>query len=110
MLRDLFRTGEQFEEASAIIDRQIGVLRQLGAAVAERLTTGIDLVGLMPTLRVNSDELQTRLMRACGDGVPAVRSTHSQRSSHPEEYLKGTDLETRFNETLKAGRIRTRST
>ena len=103
VLRDLFRQGEQFEEANAIVDRQITVLREHGAAIEEGLTTGADLLALMPTLRVNSDELQT-----------AFDSYLRRRGSSPlntfaalvatGKYLKGTTLETRFKETMMAGR------
>ena len=58
-LRDLFRQGEPFEEANDIVERQVALMRQRGASVKDGLTTGIDLIALMPTLRVNSDELQT---------------------------------------------------
>jgi len=39
VLRDLFRKGEQFDEANTIVDRQLAVLHEHGAALVEGLTT-----------------------------------------------------------------------
>lgn len=104
VLRDLFRIGEQFEEANAIVDRQIAVLRKHGAAVEEGLTTGTDLLALLPTLRVNSDELQSAFdayLRRRGSTSPVDTFAALVATG---KYLKGTTLETRFKETTKAGR------
>jgi predicted enzyme related to lactoylglutathione lyase len=45
VLRDLFRKGEEFEEANAIVERQIRALSESGAAIVEDLTTDIPNVG-----------------------------------------------------------------
>ena len=103
-LRDLFRQGEPFEEANDIVERQVAVMRQRGASVKDGLTTGTDLIALMPTLRVNSDELQTAFdsyLRRRGPRSP-VNSFAALVATG--KYLRGTTLETRFKETMAAGR------
>ena len=40
-------------------------MRAQGALVVDGLTTGIDLLGFMPTLRVNSYELQPAVDATC---------------------------------------------
>lgn len=59
VLRDLFRTGNEFEEGNAIVLRQIDMMREQGAAVTRDLTTGTDLFAAMPGLRANNFELPT---------------------------------------------------
>lgn len=58
VLRDLFRQGPEFSEGNAIVDARLTTFRELGATVADRLSTGEDLVAAMPTLRVTSFELR----------------------------------------------------
>ena len=102
-LRDLFRQGEPFKEGNEIVERQVALMRQQGAAVKDGLTTGTDLIALMPTLRVNSDELQTAF-----DSYLRRRGPQSPINSFAAlvatgKYLRGTTLETRFKETMAAG-------
>ncbi|HUE85223.1 MAG TPA: amidase family protein [Vicinamibacterales bacterium] len=58
VLRDLFRTGAEFDEGNRIIEQQIAFMRDRGATITEDLTTGLDLVALMPRLRLNDFELR----------------------------------------------------
>lgn len=104
VLRDLFRKGESFEEANRIVERQVVVLRGHGATIVGDLTTGADLLALMPTLRVNSDELQTAFDTYLRRRGPASPVNTFAALVATGKYLKGTTLETRFLETMKAGR------
>lgn len=103
VLRDLFRQGEQFEEANHLVEQQISVMRQRGASVKDGLTTGVDLIGLMPTLRVNSDELQTAFDSYLRRRGPDQTVTSFAALVATGTYLRGTTLETRFRETMGAG-------
>ncbi|HUF71131.1 MAG TPA: amidase family protein, partial [Longimicrobiales bacterium] len=58
VLRDLFRTGAEFDEGNRTIEQQIAFMRDRGATIPEDLTTGLDLVALMPRLRLNDFELR----------------------------------------------------
>jgi amidase len=58
VLRDLFRKGDQFAAGNRLIDGEIALLAQRGAIVVDGLTTGLNLVALMPTLRLNNFELR----------------------------------------------------
>ena len=103
VLRDLFRKGDEFAPGNALIDRQIALLRERRASVVDGLTTGLDLVAMMPTLRVNSYEL-----RPAFDSYLLRRGPTSPVKSLAEliatgNYLKGGTLEVRFQETMKAG-------
>jgi Asp-tRNA(Asn)/Glu-tRNA(Gln) amidotransferase A subunit family amidase len=103
VLRDLFRSGGQFEEANQIVEQQITLMRQRGASVKGRLTTGLDLIGLMPSLRVNSDELQTAFdsyLRRRGPDRPIPSFAALVATG---KYLRGTTLESRFKETIALG-------
>ena len=73
VLRDLFRTGEQFDEAHKIIERQIDVLRERSASVTRDVTTGTNLFALMPDLRANNFEMPTAFdsyLRRRGESRP----------------------------------------
>jgi len=103
VLRDLFRPGEMFVAGNALVERQIDVLRAHGAEVIVDVTTGEDLIAAMPSLRVNSYELQTSMdayLRRRGPDSP-VR-TFAQLASL-EVFAAGGTLGQRFQETLKAG-------
>jgi Asp-tRNA(Asn)/Glu-tRNA(Gln) amidotransferase A subunit family amidase len=107
VLRDMFRKGPEVAAGNAVIDAQIDLLRSSGAIIVDGLSTGTDLLGLMPTLRVNSYELQ-----ASFDGYLRRRGTASPVKTFAElmatgKYLKGDTLETRFKETLQAGDLHT---
>lgn len=104
VLRDLFRKGESFQEANSIVERQVVTLRDHGATIVSDLTTGADLLALMPTLRVNSDELQTAFDTYLRRRGPSGSITTFAALVASGKYLKGTTLETRFLETMKAGR------
>ena len=103
VLRDLFRQGEMFAAGNALIENQIDVLRRIGAEVIAGLTTGEDLIGAMPNLRVNSFELQTAFdayLRRRGPESPV--KTFAELASL-DVFAKGGTLSQRFQETMKAG-------
>ena len=58
VLRDLFRQGKEFEEGNKLIDDQIALMRMQRAVVVEGINTGMDLVSLLPVLRLNNYELR----------------------------------------------------
>ncbi len=103
VLRDMFRKGAEVEPGNAIIGKQLALMAANGAIVIDGLSTGTDLIGLMPSLRVNSYEL-----RAAFDSYLRRRGPASPVKSFAElfasgKWLKGGVLEARFNDTMKAG-------
>lgn len=105
VLRDLFRTGEQFDAGNAVIGKQIALLRESRASITDGLTTGLDLITLMPTLRVNSFELRTAF-----DAYVARRGPSSPVKTLAEliatgKYLRGGTQEVRYRETMQVGRL-----
>jgi amidase len=103
VLRDLFRIGAQFEPINKLIEAQIAVMRAQGAEVTDPVTTGSDVVAMMPTLRVNSYEVKPAF-----DGYLRRRGAASPVKTFADlvatgRWLKGGTLETRFVETMKAG-------
>jgi len=103
VLRDMFRKGTEVEAGNAVVEKQIDLLRSNGAIVVDGLTTGADLLNLMPSLRVNSYELQSAFdsyLRRRGPASPVKTFAELAASGR---FLKGGTLETRFQETLQAG-------
>jgi amidase len=73
VLRDLFRRGPPFDRGHKLIEDQIALLRTGRAVVVDGLSTGMDLVSLMPLLRLNNYELRTAFdayLRRRGSGSP----------------------------------------
>jgi amidase len=105
VLRELFRTGSEFDAANAIIGTQIALLGARGAIVVDDLRTGLDLLSLMPQLRVNSFELRTAFDSYLVRRGPAspVKSLAALIASG--NYLKGGTQELRYQETMKVGRL-----
>jgi amidase len=107
VLRDMFRKGDVVQAGNALIEKQLELMRAQGALVVDGLTTGIDLLGFMPTLRVNSYELQPAVdayLRRRGPASPVKTFAELYNSG---KWLKGGILETRFHETMKAGNLET---
>ena len=103
VLRDLFRKGEQFDAGNKLIDKQLALLRDHRAAVIDGLSTGIDLVSLMPFLRVNGYELRTAFdsyLRRRGPSTPVKTLADLIATG---KYLKGGTQETRYQQTMKVG-------
>ncbi len=103
VLRDLFRQGEMFDAGNALIAKEIEVLRGHGADVIADLTTGEDLVGAIPNLRVNNYELQTAFdayLRRRGPASPV--KTFADLAAL-KVFAPGGNLATRFQATMKAG-------
>jgi Asp-tRNA(Asn)/Glu-tRNA(Gln) amidotransferase A subunit family amidase len=103
VLRDLFRKGMEFNAGNKLIEDQIALLRDRRAVVIDGLSTGLDLLSLMPSLRVNSFELRTAF-----DAYLLRRGATSPIKTFAElvasgRYLKGGGQETRFQETMKVG-------
>jgi Asp-tRNA(Asn)/Glu-tRNA(Gln) amidotransferase A subunit family amidase len=98
VLKDLFRVGEPFEPVNDLITRQIALMRQHGAVVIDGLTTGQDLVGLFPALRVNRYELRLALDAYFVRRGPASPIRNVKELADSGLYLKG--LGNRFRESL----------
>ena len=107
MLRDMFRKGDVAQAGNALIEKQFELMRAQGALVVDGLTTGIDLLGFMPTLRVNSYELQPAVDAYLRRRGPASPVKTFAGSTNGATWLKGGILETRFHETMKAGNLET---
>ena len=101
VLRDLFRKGEQFDEGNNLVERQINMLRGLGATARE-VTSGADLFALMPRLRVNDFELPTAFdsyLRRRGHSRPvATFAVLAKTGKHLNAALAN-----RLNQTLLNG-------
>ena len=105
VLRDLFRKGEQFEAGNAIVDRQIALLRSRSASVTDGLSTGLDLLALMPNLRVNGYELRTAFDAYLVRRGPASPVKTLAELIATGKYLKGGTQELRYRETMKVGAL-----
>jgi Asp-tRNA(Asn)/Glu-tRNA(Gln) amidotransferase A subunit family amidase len=105
VLRDLFRKGEEFEPGNKVIEGQIALLREGRAIVIDDLSTGLDLIALMPSLRVNSFELRIAFdayLRRRGPSSP-VKSLADLIATG--KYLKGGTQELRYQETMRVGAL-----
>ena len=101
VLRDLFRTGAEFDAGNAVIEKQLGVFRNGRATVIDGVTTGMDLVAAMPTLRVNSFELRSAFdayLRLFRPSSPIKTLADLIATG---KYLKGGTLERRYQEATK---------
>jgi Asp-tRNA(Asn)/Glu-tRNA(Gln) amidotransferase A subunit family amidase len=99
VLRDLFRKGEEFEPGNTLILQQIALIREQRALVVDGLSTGMDLVALMPSLRLNSYELRFAFdayLRRRGPASP-VKSLAELAATG--KYLKSLDRQ--FQQALK---------
>ena len=101
VLRDLFRREREAAAGNTVIDRQLWLLTAGGAFLTDDLTTGIDLIARMPSLRLNSYELRPvfdAYLKRRGPASP-VKSLADLIASG--KYLRGGNMETRFQETMK---------
>ena len=101
IFRDLFRQGDEFAAGNALVDRQLGHLSRQGGALADGLTTGENLIAMIPTLRVNSFEIRAAFnayLRRRGPSSPVKTLSDFIAGGI---YLKGRNLETRFRENLQ---------
>ena len=103
VLRDLFRTGDQFASGNAIIEREISSIREHRAVVIDGLRTGLDLLSLMPQLRVNNYELRVAFdayLRRRGPSSPVKTLAELLATG---KYLRS--LDARFEEVMKVGAV-----
>lgn len=99
-LTDLFRTGPEFDGANARVAKQIALLGGRGATIVDNVRTGMNLIGMMPTLRLNSFELRPSFdayLQRRGDAK--VRTLADLIATG--QWLKGGNLELRLQETMK---------
>jgi Asp-tRNA(Asn)/Glu-tRNA(Gln) amidotransferase A subunit family amidase len=95
----MFRAGAEFAPANDAITAQIALLAQRGAVVVDDLRTGLDLIAIMPTLRLNSFELRSAFdayLRRRGDAK--VKTLADLIATG--RFLKGGNLELRMQETM----------
>jgi Asp-tRNA(Asn)/Glu-tRNA(Gln) amidotransferase A subunit family amidase len=103
VLRDLFRQGAEFQAGNQVVERELNLIKEQGAIIADGLSTGMDLVQMMPTLRVNDFEL-----RFAFDAYLARRGPQSPVKSFEELAASGrflSSLAPRFQETLRRERL-----
>ena len=105
VLRELFRRGDEFAEASALVDRQIDVIRQHGASIVEDLTTGGRLIERFPNLRVNDFELRVTLDAYLARRGPASPVKTLSELVASGRFLKS--LEPRLRQALTVGSLDT---
>jgi amidase len=101
VLRDLFRTDAQAAAGNALVEQQLPLLAARGAAIVDGQTTGVDLIGQMPSLRLNSYELRPAFdayLKRRGPSSPIKRLLELIATG---KYLRGGNMETRFEETMK---------
>ena len=99
VLRDLFRKGAEFAPGNRLIDAQIEAMARHGAAIERELTTGVDLVGALPTMRLNVYELKAGLDAYLRRRDGAVKSLAELAASG--KYLKVKRIDDRFAEAAK---------
>lgn len=58
VLRDLFRTGPEFQPINELIEGQIALMRREGAVIIDGLSTGMDLVAFFPMARASVYEFK----------------------------------------------------
>src|SRR5439155_21989994 len=99
VLRDLFRKGEEFESGNKLIEQQIAFMRDQRAVVIDGLTTGANLVSLMPLLRLNNYELQFAFDAYLRHRGPASPVKSLGELAATGKYLKS--LERQFQQAVK---------
>jgi Asp-tRNA(Asn)/Glu-tRNA(Gln) amidotransferase A subunit family amidase len=99
-LVDLFRAGPDFDAANVLVAKQIALLGGSGVTVVENVRTGMNLIEMMPTLRLNSFELRPSFdLYLLRRGDPAVKTLADLIATG--KWLKGGNLELRLQETMK---------
>ena len=101
VLRDLFKREAEATAGNALVEKQLPLFATHGATIVDQLTTGIDLIARMPSLRLNSYELRPAFdayLKRRGPSSPVRALTELIASG---KYLRGGNMETRFEETLK---------
>ena len=107
VLRDLFREGEPFAPINARLRARIADLRAAGTTVIDDLSTGLDLVAQMPTLRANNYEYRFAFDAYLARLGPASPVTSFAEFVARGEYPRGGPLEARFQDMLKVGPLDT---
>jgi amidase len=99
-LVDLFRAGPEFTDTNALVAKQIALLGGRGVTIVENVRTGMNLIEMMPTLRLNSFELRPSFdVYLARRGHPQVKTLADLIATG--KWLKGGNLELRLQETMK---------
>jgi amidase len=98
VLRDLFRKGAEFTPVNQLIDTQIDVIARQGAAIERDLTTGVDLLAALPTMRLNVYELKAGLDAYLRRRDGPVKSLAELAASG--KYLKVKRIDERFADAI----------
>lgn len=101
VLRDLFRTDAGAAAGNGVVERQLPLLTAGGAVLVDGLTTGVDLIARMPSLRLNSYELRPAFDAYLKRRGPASPVTSLADLIASGKYLRGGNMETRFQETMR---------
>ena len=91
VLRDLFRSGDEFQPINELIDEQIQIMRRERAVIIDGLTTGMDLVAFFPMARASVYEFKyvfDAYLKNRGPDTP-VRSLEELIATG--QYLKSLD-------------------
>jgi Asp-tRNA(Asn)/Glu-tRNA(Gln) amidotransferase A subunit family amidase len=91
VFRDLFRKGENFTAGNQIVEKQIELLRGQRTVIADGLTTGLDLAGMFPVLRVNDFEFKVALdsyLRTRGPSSPVKSFSDIMSSGKYSPHLQ----------------------
>jgi amidase len=104
VLRDLFRQGPGFEAANKLVDKQLAVLEERGAALVPNVSSGRDLIVEMPTMRLNSFELRPAFDAYLAARRPGPINTLAELIA-TGKYLRGGTQETRYSETMRIGAL-----
>ena len=103
VLRDLFRPGDEHAAGRALIERELALMAEQGALVVDGLTTGTDLLAMMPSLRVNDFELRFAYDAYLPRRGPASPVHTFAELAASGRYLRS--LDGRFRETLSRERL-----
>ena len=100
VLRDLFRTGKEFEAGNQLVETQLGLFREAGAELVADLRAGMDLAALTTSLRVNSFELRPAFDAYLQPRGPSSPVKPLADLIATAKYLHGATQELCYRETI----------
>ena len=107
VLTEMFRDGDTFAAFNSVVLAQRTALARAGMTVIDGLSTGSNPIAMMPDLRVNSFELRSAFDAYLTRRGPTSPVTTFADLVSGGKYLRGGTLETRFQETMKIGDLKT---
>jgi Asp-tRNA(Asn)/Glu-tRNA(Gln) amidotransferase A subunit family amidase len=91
VLRDLFRSGAEFESINRLIEREIESMGRQGAVLVDGLTTGMDLVRFFPFARASVQEFRFAFEAYLKHRGPQTPVKSLEELIATGKYLKGLD-------------------